>query len=234
MQRDFWLDRWQTRQIGWHQAAVHPFLERQWPRLDVRSGGRVYVPLCGKSLDMVWLADRGLRVVGTELAATGIGEFFTEQGFTDIRLTQHGPFIRHAAEPVEILEGDAFALTPELLGSIDAVYDRAALFALPPDLRARHAALLAHLLPVGAPLLLITFEYPQALKAGPPFAVMPDEVERLFSNCFSLMEVERRDLIDESPKFAEAGIAALHEVGYVLRRNALSASNGLTTAAGPV
>lgn len=234
MQREFWIDRWQTRQIGWHQSAVHPFLERQWPRLGVPSAGRVYVPLCGKSLDMVWLANRGLRIVGTEVAAAGISEFFTEQGLADIRLKQYGPFIRHASGPFEILEGDAFALTPELLGPIDAVYDRAALFALPPDLRARHAALLSRLLPADAPLLLITFEYPQALKAGPPFAVMHDEVERLFAPCFTLMEVERRDLIDESPKFAEAGVTALHEVCYVLRRNALASSNRPMAAAGPV
>src|SRR5512141_1308132 len=129
MDHDFWHDRWRNRQIGFHQPSPHPFLERWWPTLQVAPDARVYVPLCGKSLDMIWLAVRGYRVVGTELSPLAVQEFFGEHG-TQASVERHGPFRRHAAHAYEILEGDAFALTPELLGSVAAAYDRAALVAL--------------------------------------------------------------------------------------------------------
>jgi thiopurine S-methyltransferase len=218
MHPDFWHERWQTRQIGFHRERPHPMLERWWPTLDQLPGSRVYVPLCGKSLDMVWLAVRGHRVVGTELSPIAVQEFFGEHGPAAPGVTQHGPFRRHASGPFEILEGDAFAVTPDLIGPVHAAYDRAALFALPPELRQRHVDSIAALLPAGSRSLVIVFQYPQALKAGPPFSVMPDEIERLYGPHFTVQELERIDIIGESPKFAEAGIEALYEVAYRLER----------------
>ena len=129
MDHEFWKQRWRTRQIGFHQSSPHPFLGRWWPSLGVEAGSRVYVPLCGKSLDMVWLAVRGYTAVGTELSAIAVEEFFGEQR-VPVELQAHGPFQRHVAGPFEMLQGDAFALTPELLGPVQAAYDRAALVAL--------------------------------------------------------------------------------------------------------
>lgn len=217
MDPSFWHERWQTRQIGFHQPSIHPFLERWWPSLAVPSQARVYVPLCGKSLDMVWLAVRGHRVVGSELSEIAVQEFFGERG-VPAETAPHGPFVRHSSGAIEILEGDALALTPETLGPVDAAYDRAALVALPPDMRQRYVASFAQLLPSGARALLVAFEYPQHLKAGPPFSVEPHEVQTLYGRDFEVRELERVDLIDESPKFREAGIEALHEVAYALQR----------------
>jgi thiopurine S-methyltransferase len=213
----FWHERWHTGQIGFHQTSVHPFLERWWPSLAVPSHARVYVPLCGKSLDMVWLAVRGHRVVGSELSGLAVREFFGECGAT-AESAPHGPFLKHASGAFEILEGDALALTPDVLGHVDAVYDRAALVALPPVMRQQYAASFARLVPSGGRVLLVAFEYPQHLKAGPPFSVEPHEVESLYGRDFEVRELERVDLIDESPKFREAGIDALHEVAYALHR----------------
>jgi thiopurine S-methyltransferase len=214
---EFWHQRWRTGQIGFHQSTPHPFLERWWPTLGLPRGSRVYVPLCGKSLDMVWLAVRGHAVVGTELSPIAVGEFFGEQQAA-VDLRPHGPFQRHAAGAYELLQGDAFDLTPELLGRVQAAYDRAALIALPGAVRPRYAAQFAELLPPGAKALLIAMEYDEALKPGPPFSVDPTEVLRLYGEAFEVRELERIDILGSSPKFAEAGVPALHEVAWLLER----------------
>jgi thiopurine S-methyltransferase len=218
MDPDFWHQRWQARQIGFHQSAPHPFLERWWPSLNAAAGSRVYVPLCGKSLDMVWLSVRGYRVVGSELSSLAVEEFFGEQQRTDLQIELHGPFHWHRSGAFEIFAGDALQLTPELLGPVQAAYGRAALVALPPPMRERYAQHFATLMPAGSRTLLIAFEYDQAIKDGPPFSVEPDEVQRLYRDFFRVEELERVDIIGESPKFAATGLDALHEVAYSLTR----------------
>jgi thiopurine S-methyltransferase len=218
MHQDFWLERWQTGQIGFHQATVHPFLARWWPTLGMPSTARVYVPLCGKSLDMVWLAERGHTIVGSELSPIAIRDFFASQRLDPSRLEQVG-FVRHSAGPYTILEGDALALTTDMTGPIEAIYDRAALVALPPDMRAAYAASLARLTSPGVQALLVAFEYPQEMKGGPPFSVAAAEIRELFEAAFTVREVERLDILAESPKFAEIGIPALHETAVVLGRS---------------
>ena len=227
MDPEFWHERWRTRQVGFHQSAPHPFLERWWPSLGVPTGTRVYVPLCGKSLDMVWLAVRGHRVVGSELSGLAIEEFFGERHGAgpapsgpagEPTVEVHGPFQVHRRGAYELWQGDALQLTPALLGPVQAAYDRAALVALPPDMRVGYVQNFAALMPPGSRTLLIAFEYAQHVKAGPPFSVEPDEVLRLYGGCFRVEELERLDIIDESPKFAAAGLNALHEVAYALTR----------------
>jgi thiopurine S-methyltransferase len=224
MDHDFWHERWRTRQVGFHQSAPHPFLERWWPTLGVERGARVYVPLCGKSLDMVWLAVRGHRVVGSELSALAVEEFFGERHGTDAptsgepTVEVRGPFQVHRRAPYELWQGDALQLTPQLLGPVQAAYDRAALVALPPAMRVAYVQSFAPLMPPGSRTLLVAFEYAQHVKAGPPFSVEPHEVEQLYGSTFRVEELERIDIIDESPKFAAAGLHALFEVAYALTR----------------
>jgi len=217
MHHDFWHERWQTGQIGFHQAAVHPFLARWWARLELPADARIYVPLCGKSLDMVWLVERGHRIVGSELSPIAIHDFFAGRGL-EPTCTEEPGFRRHCAGPFEILEGDALALTPDLLGPVDAAYDRAALVALPPDLRRPYAASLARLLPSGAKTLLIAFEYPQEMRGGPPFSVEAAEIRELFESAFRFEQLERLDILAENPKFAEVGIPALLETAFLMER----------------
>ena len=217
MHHDFWHERWRTGQTGFHQQAVHFFLERWWPKIGVRQGARVYVPLCGKSLDMAWLAERGHTVVGSELSRIAIDEFFASQSLQPTLEARDG-FTRHAAGPYEIYEGDALALTPAITGPLDAVYDRAALVALPPEMRGPYFAALAALMPRGARGLVVSFEYPQEMKGGPPFSVETAEILQLCGDRFSVQALERVDILAENPKFAEFGIPALHEVAYALER----------------
>jgi len=217
LHHEFWHERWLTGQTGFHQSAAHPLLERWWPSLEVPAGAPVYVPLCGKTLDMVWLADCGHSVVGSELSSIAIHEFFAAAGLVE-QQTAENDYVRHTAGAFEILEGDALALTPHVTGPLGAFYDRAALVALPPAMREPYFATLAALLPRGSGGLLIAFEYPQELKDGPPFSVGSAEIAQLCCDRFSLRELERVDILAGNPKFAELRIPALHEIAYALQR----------------
>jgi thiopurine S-methyltransferase len=218
MDPEFWLARWRTRQVGFDQSTPNPSLDRWWPTLGVAPGARVYVPLCGKSIDMVWLAAHGHGVVGSELSSLAVDEFFGQLPGANVVVDAHGPFRRHRHGPFELLQGDALALTPALLGPVGAAYDRAALVALPPAMREQYVTGLSALLPAGSRTLLISFEYAQALKAGPPFSVDLAEISRLCRPHFAVAELERNDIIAESPRFAAAGLTSLLEVTYSLTR----------------
>lgn len=217
MQADFWLERWRQGQIGWHQPEFHPALLEYWPGLGVDPSRRVFVPLCGRSLDMIWLARRGHPVLGVELSPIAAAGFFGHESLSASQ-SPAGRFVRHAAGRYEILQGDFYDLSPANAGVIGAWYDRAALIALPPDLRARYAESMSELLAPGTRGLLITAEYDQEMMSGPPFSVMEDEVRALFDPGFEVELLERQDVIAGNPRFVERGLASLHEAVYRLTR----------------
>ncbi|MCU0760689.1 MAG: thiopurine S-methyltransferase [Steroidobacteraceae bacterium] len=199
----FWLERWQRNEIGFHQAAPHKGLARHWSRLGLPRGARVFVPLAGKSLDMIWLGAQGHAVVGIELAAEAVRAFATE----------HGPL-----ERVELRCGDLFDLDPASLGPIQGVFDRASLVALPPAMRRRYARKLAELSPPGTRTLLVTMEYDQARMPGPPHAVLESEVHELFGATHAVELLERDAALDDFPRFAQRGVDALAEAYFLLTR----------------
>ena len=215
MEPDFWHERWQQNRIGFHQEKPLPLLLKHWPSLGLAAGSRVFVPLCGKSLDMPWLAERGHRILGVELSELAVQQFFQERGLEpETRDTRYG---RHyTAGPYELIVGDAFALDAEALAGCAAVYDRAALIALPPDLRQRYATTAWRHLPAGCAGLLVTLEYPQAEKDGPPFSVDEAEVRELLEPEWDIAVLERRDILDDEPRFRDAGVTRLHTVVYQL------------------
>ena len=134
MEHDFWLQRWREGETGFHQARVLPLLQKHWPAVGVPRGGRVFVPLAGKSLDMLWLAEQGHRVLGVELSPVAVEQFFAEQHLTPaVHASRYGT--HHVAGPIELICGDAFGLDEAVLADCAGVYDRAALIALPPALR---------------------------------------------------------------------------------------------------
>lgn len=201
-----WIGRWKEGRIGWHEAAGNAALRRHWPALP--RGKRVLVPLCGKSVDMIWLAEQGLQVTGVELSALAIEAFFAEQALT-ARVERRGSFDVHSARerPIALWRGDFFDFVET---GFDALYDRGALVALPTDLRPRYTEHLERLLHPGAARLIITLEYDQGRAAGPPFSVPEAEV---FSYWPGLERVsERDDLAGGPPKFREAGLERLLEV----------------------
>ncbi|MBD9468433.1 thiopurine S-methyltransferase [Pseudoxanthomonas sp. PXM01] len=217
MDADFWLQRWQEGQIGFHRHDVMPLLQKHWPSLQLPEGSRVLVPLCGKSLDMHWLAAQGHRVLGVELSPLAVTQFFEEAKLEPVRTTsRYGEHF--SAGPIEIILGDAFGLDPALLADVASIYDRAALIALPADLRLRYRDTVYASAPSGCQGLLITLEYPQEEKAGPPFSVAQAEVEALFAAPWRHTLLERRDILDQEPRFREEGLSALETAVYRLRR----------------
>ncbi len=177
MNSEFWHERWREGRIGFHEGRVNNYLERHADSLAGRR--RVLVPLCGKTEDLAFLAFCGHEVIGVELVENAARAFFTERSITPV-VTQRGELTELSAPSITIFSGDIFATTAALLGPIDAVYDRAALIALPEDLRRRYVAHLRALLPARARVLLLTLEYDQTKMAGPPFSVLEPEVRSLY------------------------------------------------------
>jgi len=214
MQPGFWHERWSSNRIGFHLDAPLPLLLTHWPALELAPDARVFVPLCGKSLDMVWLAERGHRVLGVELSELAVRQFFDERGLVPaIHASAAG---RHfIAGAYELIVGDAFALDADVLAGCAGMYDRAALIALPPPLRATYAATAWRRMPPGCRGLLVTLEYPQPEKAGPPFSVSADEVHALLAADWTVALAERRDILAKEPGF---GVSALSTAVYRLDR----------------
>jgi len=217
MEADFWLQRWNEGRIGFHRTEVMPLLERHWPALGLPAGSRVFVPLAGKTLDMHWLAAQGHAVLGAELSPRAVQAFFAEAGL-EPELAEDAEGLHHRAGPIDLVQGDVFALSSRLLGSMDAVYDRAALIALPPAMRRRYVDEVHGRLPHGCRGLLITLEYPQAEMDGPPFAVSEAEVLELFSPAWDVDLLERRDILASEPRFIADGVTALATAAYRLQR----------------
>jgi len=217
MTPEFWIERWHRGEIGWHSDEINRHLAEHWSRLDVAAGGRVLVPLCGKSLDMLWLAGRGHRVLGVEISAIATDAFFSDNGLLP-EVSDEPPFRRYRVDEIELLVGDFFDLQSAQLMDVAAVYDRAALIALPPPMRERYVRHLAALLPAGVQSLLITLEYDQTRMAGPPFAVNGAEVQSLFVPTFEVEAMASCDVLAESPNFARRGLDWIEENVYRLRR----------------
>ena len=218
MDAEFWLQRWHEGRIGFHRDEVMPLLERHWAALGVPAGGRVFVPLAGKSLDMHWLAAQGHEVLGVELSPLAVRAFFADAGLRPaIHADAEG--VHHRAGPVDLVLGDVFALSEQLLAPMDAVYDRAAIIALPAAMRRRYVSEVYAKLPRGCRGLLITLEYPQAQMDGPPFSVDEAEVRGLFEPEWAVELLERRDILSQEPRFRDDGVTALSTAIYRLQRH---------------
>ncbi|WP_422135822.1 thiopurine S-methyltransferase [Endozoicomonas sp. ALD040] len=208
-----WVNRWKEGRIGFHRSEFNSTLLKYWPQLNLSEARSVLVPLCGKSLDMVWLRQQGLEVIGTELVKTAVESFYQEQALQPAVKEAQG--YRHwQADDIHILEGDFFAL-PE--GSIQSTvfYDRAALVALPREMRQQYVNHLANAAPHLQEGLLITVEYDQDLVSGPPFSVEEHEVRALYSPQFEVIKLDTHSA-PASTNLREKGVNELIEVVYKL------------------
>jgi thiopurine S-methyltransferase len=184
MDTDFWLKRWQNNEIGFHQSETNPLLVAFFKDLRLDRDDRVFVPLCGKTLDIFWLLSRGYRVTGVELSELAIVQLFEELGVAP-QVSDAGKHKLYSATNIDVFVGDFFELSADVLGPADAIYDRAALVALPEDMRKRYTK---HLTAItdNAPQFLITFEYDQSQMDGPPFSVSDEEVKRLYEDRYNV------------------------------------------------
>jgi thiopurine S-methyltransferase len=201
MDANFWQQKWRRGEIGFHESAVNPFLVAHLDKLRLPQGSRLLLPLCGKTLDIGWLLARGQRVVGVELSQLAVDALFAELGVVP-RITDLGALKHYQARHLDIFNGDVFALDAARVGVVDGVYDRAALVALPADVRQRYAAHM-RTLSLTAPQLLVTYEYDQSLRSGPPFSVDAEEVERLYGDAYELAVLQRKE-VTAAPAATEA------------------------------
>ena len=195
MDTDFWLNRWKNNDIGFHNSEAHPLLIRYFSALSLAAGSRVFLPLCGKTRDIGWLLAKSYRVAGAELSERAVEQLFAELAVTP-KILEANELRHYQAPNIDIFVGDLFQLSDEMLGPVDAIYDRAALVALPEEMRQRYTA---HLMEItdSAPQLLIAYEYDQQLMDGPPFSISPEEVGRHYGNSYDVAllasnEVTRR------------------------------------------
>ena len=192
MEANFWHARWEENLIGFHLPQPNPKLVQYFKQLNLKPNDRVFVPLCGKTIDIAWLLAQGMRVVGVELSPLAIEQLFIELKVTPQKTVQ-GKLIHYSAPQLDIFVGDIFDLDREILGHVDAIYDRAAIVALPDDLRARYAAHLIALAPK-ANQLLISYEYDQSLISGPPFSVTPKHIQNYYQASYQITELVRLDV----------------------------------------
>jgi thiopurine S-methyltransferase len=195
MDANFWNQRWEQNNIGFHLNEANPLLVRYFERLGLPKGARIFLPLCGKTRDIAWLLAKGYRVAGAELSELAI-----EQLFHDLRelgivpeVSDLGEVKRYSSRGIDIFVGDIFKLSAGDLGSVNAIYDRAALVALPEEVRQRYSF---HLMRITnqAPQLLITYEYNQALRDGPPFSISRDEVRKHYGERYKVTELGTVDV----------------------------------------
>ena len=219
MRHRFWQERWQSGQTGWHQEAVNSSLVQHWPRLGLPEGCPVFVPLCGKSRDMLWLREQGHRVIGVEFVESAVRGFYDERGVAWKAVdTPPGDLPRYSGGGVHIYCGDYLQLSAAHLEAAPGAYDRGALIALPPDMRAVYADHLQRLLPEGAGTLLLTLAYDQNKASGPPFSVPEEELHSLYGQrcCIETLETFTTDLVP--PHFKEGGVHEVLEGVYLLTK----------------
>lgn len=225
MQPDYWHQRWRDKEIGFHQDEINPFLVKYWSKLGLEKGARVLVPLCGKSNDMLFLAARGYEIVGNELSSVAVEQFFATAGG---EVKQQKIFLENSISgtdkmylwqgEVSILQGDFFDLDKTITGDIQAVYDRAALVALPQEMRKAYVRHLISLVPDKVSILLVTLEYDQSEKAGPPFSVSELEVRQLFEPDFSVELLECLDISEEMRSVRSQNLSFFRETVYLISR----------------
>ena len=215
MKAEFWIERWQANQIGFHQHQINPYLAQYWPRLALPTGSEVFVPLAGKSLDMWWLREQGHQVLGVELSPIAVADFFSNAKVVPEQ-TRSGPFEQCSGNGVTLLCGDFFALERSRLAGVSAVFDRASLIAMPPAMRPDYAAHLMATLPDGCPILLVTMEYPETQMQGPPFPVTENELRQLFDQHYRIERLSQLDILDEAAHFRDRGLSALVEKVFLL------------------
>jgi len=192
MDIDFWHQKWKRNEIAFHESDVNPLLVKHFNALRLAKGSRIFLPLCGKTLDISWLLANGYRVAGAELSKIAIEQLFAQLG-VEPKISGEGKVERYSAKDIDLFVGDLFDLSGAMLGPVDAIYDRAALVALPEAMRSRYTA---HLMEITdkAPQLLICYEYDQSLMQGPPFSVSNEEVNRHYGDRYDLTLLASADM----------------------------------------
>lgn len=215
MDNDFWHERWKQNEIGFHMDDPHHYLQAFFAQV-ARPGQKVFVPLCGKTPDLVWLRDQGYEVVGVELSRLAVEAFFAENGI-EYKQDDTDGLSRYRSPGITIYCGDLFALGSGELNGVGAVYDRGALVALPRPMRRRYVDYLLGMLPADCRYLVVAYIYNQDEVDGPPFAVPPGELAELFADSHVVDVLRREDALPTHRILQERGLTALTEYAALLK-----------------
>ncbi|MEM9809458.1 MAG: thiopurine S-methyltransferase [Cyanobacteria bacterium P01_D01_bin.56] len=212
METSYWRQKWEQNNIAFHKSEANPILVNHFQKLSLAKGSRVFVPLCGKTLDIAWLLSQGYRVAGAELIEIAIEQLFKELR-VEPEISEIGNIKRYSADNIDIFVGNIFDVSSQMLGFIDAVYDRAALVALPKGIRQRYTI---HLMEITdkAPQLLVSYDYDQSLMSGPPFSISQEEVAQHYSQSYGVRLLTSNDV----PGGLKRKCAATENV-WLLQRN---------------
>ena len=212
-----WLKFWENNETNWHGDNVTQELIEYFELFELEPRDKVFVPLCGKSLDMLYIMNQGFSVIGVEISEIGVRQFFNENNLT-YKITKVDDFDLYSTENLEIYCGDFFALTSKHLNKVKSVFDRKSLIALEPEVRQKYVKHLNDIISVGARILLVTLQYPQHQMSGPPFSVNKSEVESLFSMTFESQELRSFNDIENGSKLERAGVDYINNAAYCLRK----------------
>ncbi len=215
MEEDYWHKKWKAHDIKFNQEAPNPNLTEFFPALELSNHARVFVPLCGKSIDMLWLLQQGYEVIGIELSPIAITEFFNENNI-EYKETQQGPFTVYQAQHITLFCGDYFKLTAEMLGNVSGVYDRGALIALPEATRKQYVDHYKKILKPNCQILLVTLDYDYPEIIGPPFDLKPAEIQTLFSSHFDIQVLKKQNLDVLPSKLEDIGVKEVWSYVYHL------------------
>ena len=226
MEIDFWLERWENNETGFHQATINPYLayfygEKGAPP-EQREKLKVFVPLCGKSKDMLWLSQAGYKVFGVECSESAVKSFFEDNAlnYQSAKKDNHAFYqSSDLTSLIEIFQGDFFALQKNDFEGVTDIFDRASLVALPSEMRKQYANKMAEIQEPGVRTLLVTLTYDQEEMNGPPFSVSEENVVDLYSEFFSIEKLCFKDTIDDEPRMKQRGLTSLVETVYKLTRN---------------
>jgi thiopurine S-methyltransferase len=207
LDRNYWEERWREGKIGFHQATINPYLQKHFQRLSLSPDSHCLAPLCGKSLDIAWIASQGHRVTGIEISDLAVRQFFVEK--------RRSP---GAIDRIKMICYDFFDLQPTQIPTVDWVYDRAAMVAFPPSQHQRYAEHLSRFLTSGKRIFLISFEHGGNPTEGPPFSVDETRIRKVFDPLYSVECIDRQDILDQEVKWRERGFTSLHEGTYILTK----------------
>lgn len=208
MNAEFWHNRWQEKRIGFHQPDVNPLLTKYFTQLNLPANSRIFTPLCGKSVDMIWLAKQGFDIVGIELVKSAVQAFFIENDISyTIKPHSKNSNIKCyqgtlSGQTIALWAANIFTLTSHDIGHVDAVYDRAALIAMPPELRLQYSQQVCSL-SQNSPQLLLTLNYNQNERAGPPFSISPEQIQQYYSAHYQIQQLEEKSsILNAAPEMA--------------------------------
>ena len=212
-----WISRWESNRIGWHAEQVNRHLKKYLDRFELSFGESVFVPLCGKTNDMQFLLEKNIKVIGVEMSNIAIEQFFSENNL-DYSVSKIGQFVLYEGDGIILYCGDFFDLDSKHLENVKAIYDRASLIALDEGLRQKYAKHLSDILEFDARILLLTLNYPQHQRSGPPFAVNKEEVKQLFDGSFDIQELYCIEDIENEPMFQNLGVDFVEKAVYLLQK----------------